>query len=31
MHEMAHGLGPVFAHGMSGKVTIREAIGPAYA
>src|SRR5438552_3535593 len=31
MHEMAHGLGPVFAHGLSGKVTIREAIGPAYA
>ena len=31
MHEMAHGLGPAYAHGMSGKVMIREAIGPAYA
>jgi hypothetical protein len=30
MHEMAHGLGPAFAHGSSGKVNIREAIGPAY-
>ena len=31
MHEIAHGLGPAFAHGISGKVMIREAIGPAYA
>jgi hypothetical protein len=31
MHEIAHGLGPAFANGMSGKVMIREAIGPAYA
>jgi hypothetical protein len=30
MHEMAHGLGPAYAHGISGKVMIREAIGPAY-
>jgi hypothetical protein len=31
LHEIAHGLGPVFAHGVSGKVRIREAIGPAFA
>ncbi|MGH9539463.1 MAG: Zn-dependent hydrolase, partial [Terriglobales bacterium] len=31
MHEIAHGLGPAFAHGVSGKVMIREAIGPIYA
>jgi hypothetical protein len=31
LHEMAHGLGPAYAHGISGKVLIREAIGPAYA
>jgi len=31
LHEMAHGLGPAYAHGISGKVMIREAIGPAYA
>jgi hypothetical protein len=31
MHEMAHGLGPAYAHGISGKVLIREAIGPGYA
>ena len=31
MHEIAHGLGPAFAHGISGRVMIREAIGPAYA
>jgi hypothetical protein len=31
LHEIAHGLGPAFAHGISGKVMIREAIGPAYA
>ena len=31
MHEMAHGLGPAFAHSVSGKVMIREAIGPVYA
>lgn len=30
MHEMAHGLGPAFAHTPSGKVDIREAIGPTY-
>jgi len=30
MHEMAHGLGPAFARTASGKVSIREAIGPAY-
>jgi hypothetical protein len=30
MHEMAHGLGPAYAHGISGKIAIREAIGPAY-
>ena len=28
MHEMAHGLGPAFARNASGKVDIREAIGP---
>ncbi len=31
MHEIAHGLGPAFAHGISGREMIREAIGPAYA
>jgi hypothetical protein len=31
LHEIAHGLGPVFAHGVAGKVMIREAIGPAFA
>jgi hypothetical protein len=30
MHEMAHGLGPAFARTSSGKVNIREAIGPIY-
>jgi hypothetical protein len=30
MHEMAHGLGPAFARTFSGKVNIREAIGPIY-
>jgi hypothetical protein len=30
MHEMAHGLGPAFARTPSGKVDIREAIGPAF-
>lgn len=31
MHEICHGLGPVFAHNASGdKVNIREAIGPIY-
>jgi len=30
LHEMAHGLGPAFARTVSGKVVIREAIGPAY-
>jgi hypothetical protein len=30
LHEMAHGLGPNYARTSSGKVSIREAIGPAY-
>ncbi len=30
MHEMAHGLGPAFARTSGGKVSIREAIGPAF-
>jgi hypothetical protein len=30
MHEMAHGLGPAFARTASGKMNIREAIGPIY-
>ncbi len=30
MHEIAHGLGPTYARTASGKVTIREAIGPAF-
>src|SRR3989475_434795 len=30
MHEIAHGLGPVFARTSAGKVSIREAIGPIY-
>jgi hypothetical protein len=30
MHEMAHGLGPAFARTKSGKVDIREAIGPQF-
>jgi hypothetical protein len=30
MHEMAHGLGPAFARTASGKVSIREAIGPIF-
>jgi hypothetical protein len=30
MHEIAHGLGPAFARTAKGKVTIREAMGPAY-
>jgi hypothetical protein len=30
MHEISHGLGPAFARTASGKVSIREAIGPAY-
>ena len=30
MHEMAHGLGPVFARTASGNVSIREAIGPIF-
>ncbi len=28
MHEMAHGLGPAYARTSTGKVPIREAIGP---
>jgi hypothetical protein len=30
MHEMAHGLGPTFARTPSGKIPIREAIGPMF-
>jgi len=30
MHEMAHGLGPAFARTSSGKVSIREAVGPIF-
>ncbi len=30
MHEMAHGLGPAFARQKTGRVSIREAIGPIY-
>jgi Peptidase family M49 len=30
MHEISHGLGPAFARTPSGKVSIREAIGPMY-
>ena len=30
MHEISHGLGPAYARTASGKVIIREAIGPAY-
>jgi hypothetical protein len=30
MHEMAHGLGPAFSRTANGKVSIREAIGPAF-
>jgi hypothetical protein len=30
MHEISHGLGPTFARTSSGKVSIREAIGPTY-
>ncbi len=30
MHEIAHGLGPAFARTTSGKVSIRESIGPTY-
>src|SRR6267142_2026515 len=30
MHEIAHGLGPVFARTSSGKVSIRESIGPMF-
>jgi hypothetical protein len=30
MHEMAHGLGPAFARTASGKVSIREAVGPIF-
>lgn len=30
LHEMAHGLGPAYARNSSGKVMIREAIGPVY-
>jgi len=29
-HEICHGLGPAFARTASGKVSIREAIGPGY-
>jgi hypothetical protein len=30
MHEMAHGLGPAFARTPTGKMDIRESIGPIY-
>lgn len=30
MHEISHGLGPAFARTSSGKVDVREAIGPQY-
>ena len=30
MHEISHGLGPTFARTSSGKVSIRESIGPIY-
>ena len=30
MHEISHGLGPAFARTSTGKVSIREAIGPMY-
>ena len=30
MHEISHGLGPVYARTKAGKIDIREALGPAY-
>jgi hypothetical protein len=30
MHEICHGLGPAFARTSSGKMSIREAVGPIY-
>jgi hypothetical protein len=30
MHEISHGLGPAYARTASGKVDVREAIGPIY-
>ena len=30
MHEIAHGLGPAFAHTSAGKTSIRESIGPIF-
>jgi hypothetical protein len=30
LHEISHGLGPAFAHTATGKVDVREAIGPQY-
>ena len=30
MHEIAHGLGPAYARTSSGKVMIREAVGPVF-
>ncbi len=30
MHEMAHGLGPAYSRTSTGKVPVREAIGPIY-
>lgn len=30
MHEISHGLGPAFARTSTGKVDVREAIGPIY-
>jgi hypothetical protein len=31
MHEIAHGLGPAFARTATGKMSIRESVGPIYA
>jgi hypothetical protein len=30
MHEICHGLGPVFSRTVAGKIEIREALGPLY-
>jgi hypothetical protein len=30
MHEIAHGLGPAFARTASGRISIRESVGPIY-
>ena len=31
MHEISHGLGPAFARTPTGRIDVREAIGPSYA